>query len=459
MLWLARMVLPVPSENFMANSEKMITLERPPIVETAILVRLALPRDSNEEIEESLDEMRRLIWTAGAEVACTIVQHRPEPCPATLIGSGKVKEVRAAVEELEADLVVVDSDLTPTQGSKLQIALGVKVVDRTQLILDIFAQRAQTNEGKHQVELAQLQYALPRLTGRGVEMMRLGAGIGTRGPGEQKLEVDRRVIRKRINRLRADLDEIRKHRRIQRKTRTEGSAGTVALVGYTNAGKSSLLNALTKSHAFVEDKLFATLDPCSRRCPLPDGGHIIITDTVGFIRKLPHSLVAAFRATLEEVTDADLILLVADVSHEAVTEHIEAVNTVLDEIGVENKPVIRVFNKTDIADPVQIREQLHGPGTTVAVSAKSGDGLDDLLRLIQDTLAHKRKRVWLRIPQRDAGVLNDLYEDGRVFERRYEGNTILVDAELDSAAAGRLEPYIDSSQAPYAREDAYAHPA
>ncbi|GMV94905.1 MAG: GTPase HflX [Candidatus Hydrogenedentota bacterium] len=442
----------------MPNSEKMITLERPPIVETAVLVRLALPSDSDHEIEESMAEMRRLVWTAGADVACTFVQRRPEPCPATLIGSGKVQEVRAAVEELEADLVVVDSDLTPTQGSKLQVALGVKVVDRTQLILDIFAQRAQTNEGKHQVELAQLQYALPRLTGRGAEMMRLGAGIGTRGPGEQKLEVDRRVIRKRINRLRAELDEIRKHRRVQRKTRTEGSAGTVALVGYTNAGKSSLLNALTNSHAFVEDKLFATLDPCSRRCPLPEGGHIVITDTVGFIRKLPHSLVAAFRATLEEVTDADIILLVADVSHEAVSEHIDAVNTVLDEIGVEDKPMIRVFNKTDIADPAHVREQLRGPGTTVAVSAKSGEGLNDLLRLVQETLALKRKRVWLRIPQRDAGLLSELYEGGRVFERRYEDNAILVDVELDPAAMGRLESFVDATQSE-SRENVYAHPA
>jgi len=445
----------------MPNPEKMITLERPPIIETAVLVRLALPGDSDCEIDESLDEMRQLVWTAGAKVACTFVQYRPEPCPATLIGSGKVQEVRAAVEELEADLVVFDSDLTPTQGSKLQTALGVKVVDRTQLILDIFAQRAQTNEGKHQVELAQLQYALPRLTGRGVEMMRLGAGIGTRGPGEQKLEVDRRVIRKRIQRLRAELDEIRKHRRVQRKTRTEGSVGTVALVGYTNAGKSSLLNALTQSHAFVEDKLFATLDPCSRRCPLPGGGHVIITDTVGFIRKLPHSLVAAFRATLEEVNDADLILLVADASHEMVGEHIEAVNTVLDEIGVVDKPTIRVYNKIDVADADHVQQQLGAPGASIAVSAKSGEGLDRLLLLVEDTLARKRKRVLLRIPQSEAGLVGELYEEGRVFDRRYEDNTILLDAEIDAAAVGRLERYLVAGEAvpKPPTEGAYAHPA
>ncbi|MCC6487424.1 MAG: GTPase HflX [Candidatus Hydrogenedentes bacterium] len=424
----------------------MIDLERPPVVESAILVRLALPSDSDDEIEESLEEMRRLAWTAGAEVLCTVVQYRPDVCPATLIGPGKVKEIRASCEELEADVVLVDSDLTPTQGSKLQEALGVKVLDRTQLILDIFAQRAQTNEGKHQVELAQLQYALPRLTGRGAEMMRLGAGIGTRGPGEQKLEVDRRVIRKRINRLKAELDEIRKHRRLQRKCRTEGSVGTVALVGYTNAGKSSLLNALTESHTHVEDKLFATLDPCSRRCPLPNGGQVIITDTVGFIRKLPHSLVAAFRATLEEVNEADLILLVADVSHEMVTEHIDAVNAVLDEIKVENKPIIRVFNKIDVADPALVRAQLHGPGNCVSLSAKTGEGIEELLKRIEDTLSVRRVRVRLRIPQREAGVAARVYQEGRVLDRCYEDNSILLDAEIDAALAGQMDAYVERTE-------------
>ena len=429
----------------MRKPDKMINLERPPVVESAVLVRLALPSDSEEEIEESLGEMRRLAWTAGAEVLCTVVQWRPEVCPATLIGAGKVKEIRATCEELEADVVLVDSDLTPTQGSKLQEALGVKVLDRTQLILDIFAQRAQTNEGKHQVELAQLQYTLPRLSGRGAEMMRLGAGIGTRGPGEQKLEVDRRVIRKRINRLRAELDDIRKHRRLQRKCRTEGSVGTVALVGYTNAGKSSLLNALTDSHAHVEDKLFATLDPCSRRCPLPNGGQVIITDTVGFIRKLPHSLVAAFRATLEEVNEADLILLVADVSHEMVAEHITAVNAVLDEIKVENKPIIRVFNKIDVADPTFVRTQLHGPGDSVAVSAKTGEGVEELLKRIEEAVSVQRVRVRLRIPQREAGIAGRIYAEGRVIERYYEGNSILLDAEIDAALAGQMGPYVEST--------------
>ncbi|MCX5758279.1 MAG: GTPase HflX [Candidatus Hydrogenedentes bacterium] len=246
--------------------------------------------------------------------------------------------------------------------------LGVKVVDRTQLILDIFAQRAQTNEGKHQVELAQLQYMLPRLAGRG-SVMRQQGGIGVRGPGEQKLEVDRRVIRRHIQRLEASIENIRKSRRVQRRRRSEGAIGTVALVGYTNAGKSSLLNALAGADAFVENKLFATLDPRARRCKLPSQREAVLTDTVGFIRSLPHSLVAAFRATLEEVNEADLLLLVADAAHSAVQEHIQAVYEVLNEIHAMDKPRIVVFNKADIADPDNLRQLLWGSGVCMAVSA------------------------------------------------------------------------------------------
>ena len=242
----------------------MIDLERPPITETAVLARLVLPNDSEEDVEESLEEMRQLAWTAGAEIACTVIQRRVKPCPATLLGAGKVETMKATIAEVEADMAIFDSDLSLAQGAKLEELLGVKVVDRTQLILDIFAQRAQTNEGKMQVELAQLQYLLPRLTGRG-SIMRQQGGIGVRGPGEQKLEVDRRVIRERIRRLRDEIESVRKSRQIQRKKRVEETVGTVALVGYTNAGKSSLLNALTGADVFVENKLFATLDPRSRR--------------------------------------------------------------------------------------------------------------------------------------------------------------------------------------------------
>lgn len=425
-----------------AEDSKLFTIDRPPVSETAVLVRLVVPGEDHDEVEESLAEMRRLAWTAGAEVACTMVQRRAVACPATLIGAGKVEQIARAVGELEADLVIFDSELSPTQGSKLQKALGVKVLDRTQLILDIFAQRARTNEGKHQVELAQLQYILPRLTGRGIEMARLGGGIGTRGPGEQKLEVDRRVIRKRIDRLRSDLDEIRGHRQTQRKRRTEGAVGTVALVGYTNAGKSSLLNALTQAGVFVEDKLFATLDPTSRRCDLPGGGQAVITDTVGFIRKLPHGLVAAFRATLEEVNEADLILLVSDVSHEGVDEQVSAVMGVLEEIGAQGKPLIRVYNKIDAADEDVVREKLNQPGESCAVSAMTREGLPELLARVERFFANARTRVTLRIPQQEANLVSRVYEWGRVFDRAYEGNDIVLDAELAAPQLGSLKAYV-----------------
>lgn len=425
------------------SDNKLIELERPPIVEKAILARLVLPSDSDEEVEESLDEMRQLAWTAGADIVGTFVQHRSSPNPATLLGGGKVKEIAAAVEELEANMVIFDTDLTPTQGSKLADKLNVKVLDRTQLILDIFAQRATTNEGKLQVELAQLQYTLPRLTGRGIEMMRQGGGIGTRfGGGEQKLEVDRRVIRRRIGRLTEELEEIRKNRRTQRKRRGENSIGVAALVGYTNAGKSSLLNALTGADVFVENKLFATLDPRSRRLVLPSGREVILTDTVGFIRKLPHTLVAAFRATLEEVNEADLLLLVADAAHPAVEDHIGAVVSVLEEIEAAGKTILTVFNKADIADPDRLAQLRRERPHSLAVSARTGEGLDALREALDAEFASNRLRVRLRIPQSQAGIVARVHEGGRVLEQTYEDNTIILDAEIDPALRGQLEAYL-----------------
>jgi GTP-binding protein HflX len=428
----------------MDKSGKLIELERPPVIETAILGRVILPGDSDEDVEESLTEMRQLAWTAGAEVACTFVQRRPKPCPATLIGAGKAGEIRAAVEELKADLVIVDSDLTPAQGTKLEQALGVKVVDRTQLILDIFAQRAHTNEGKLQVELAQLQYLLPRLAGRGA-IMRQQGGIGVRGPGEQKLEVDRRVIRKRIDRLQAAIEGIRKSRQVRRHRRMERADGTVALVGYTNAGKSSLLNTLAGADVFVEDKLFATLDPRARRCELPGQREIVLTDTVGFIRKLPHSLVAAFRATLEEVNEADLLLLVADAAHPAVEEHIRAVRAVLEEIHALDKPMVLVFNKIDIADRARVHQLLWGPGVRVAVSARTGEGCDALLAEVDRQLSGGRCRVTLRIPQSQARLVARVHESGRVWSQQYEDNVVVLDAEIDRPLQNMLAAYIACS--------------
>jgi GTPase len=424
-------------------NDHMIDIERPPVVETAVIAKLVLPGETAETVDESVEEMERLAETAGAVVAGKLVQRRPKACPATLFGAGKVETLRSMCEETEASLVLVDSDLTPAQGANLEKALDRKVVDRTQLILDIFAQRAQTSEGKLQVELAQLNYILPRLTGRGSIMRQVG-GIGVRGPGEQKLEVDRRVIRERMARIKRDLESVRKTRQTQRKRRIEESVGTVALVGYTNAGKSSLLNALTDAGVFVEDKLFATLDPRSRLVALPDGGEVVFTDTVGFIRNLPHTLVAAFRATLEEVTEADLLLLVVDAAHPAAAHHVGAVHDVLEEISAHEKPVVNVLNKADIAPLPYVNDLKRRLHDTVIVSARSGAGLAELLRSVQTHLAQKRRRVQLRIPQREAGVVAQVHRNGRVLRESYEGDDILIEAELDHALYGKLEPYTAS---------------
>jgi GTP-binding protein HflX len=427
----------------MDDSSKLIDIEQPPLTETAILVRLALPYDSEDEVKESLEEMEQLAWTAGARVAATFVQYRPKPDPGTLIGRGKAADIKAACEELDVDVVIVDSDLTPAQGSNLSKLLDVKVVDRTQLILDIFAQRAHTNEGKHQVELAQLQYLLPRLAGRGAVMRQQG-GIGVRGPGEQKLEVDRRVIRRRIQRLKDEIEATRLHRAVRRKRRVEGAVGSVALVGYTNAGKSSLLNAIAGSDVFVENKLFATLDPRSRSVTLPSQRQVVFSDTVGFIRKLPHSLVAAFRATLEEVNHADLLLLVADAAHPAVEDQIDAARSVLSEIDADDRASLYVFNKIDIANPARVEQLLSTRSyhPAIAVSAWTGANLEALVEAIDRGLASNRSRVFLRIPQNQAGAAARVHEAGRVLSEEYQDNAILMEAEVDPALRAKLSPFI-----------------
>lgn len=419
----------------------MIELERPPGVERVLLVRMARPEDDREQIEESLDELTRLAETAGAEVVDRIIQRRAAACPATLIGSGKVGLIHALVAEREIDAVIFDSDLTPRQGSNLEKRLDCKVIDRTQLILDIFAQHAQTNEGKLQVELAQLEYVLPRLAGRG-SIMRQQGGIGVRGPGEQKLEVDRRVIRRRIQRMQGEIQNIRKARQVQRRKRTEDAEGIVALVGYTNAGKSSLLNALCGSDVLVENKLFATLDPRSRRCALPSGREIILTDTVGFIRQLPHSLVAAFRATLEEAVEADLLVIVADASDAAVDDHFAAVQTVLDEIGAGEKRTLVVFNKIDAADDADVARLLRDRPNALAISAQKGEGLEALRAKLDDLVETRRHKVRLRIPQESGAALTRIYQSGKVLDRQYEGNDILLDVEIDAKLESALSQYV-----------------
>lgn len=425
------------------QDSRMVDIPHPPVIEKAVAVRVVLSQESPAEAEEALHELRELARTAGADIVCTFEQHRSSPDPATYIGGGKLEAIKAAIEELGAETVLFDADLGAAQGVKLEKALGVKVVDRTQLILDIFAGRAQTREGRMQVELAQLQYLLPRLTGRG-SIMRQQGGIGVRGPGEQKLEVDRRVIRGRITRLKAELEEVRKHRRIQRDRRTAQGIPTVALVGYTNAGKSSLLNALTGADALAEDKLFATLDPLVRRCSLPGGGEALFADTVGFVRRLPHTLVAAFRATLEAVNEADLLLLVLDASHPAMEEHLRTVRNVLDEIGASAIPFVKVYNKADLLDEGLLAGLTTDRAPHAVVSALRGDGLRALLGMTQDQLRRGRTLLRLRVPQDRAAVLSQLRARARILEIRYEGNDVLVDAEVESGAAGRFTEWADS---------------
>jgi GTP-binding protein HflX len=360
--------------------------------ERAILIGVQTPESGDSEARESLAELARLAETAGAQVLDASIQKRANPDPATHIGKGKVAELALRSRELNATSVMVDAELSPSQQRKLEEAFGLKVVDRTALILDIFAQRAQTREGKLQVELAQLKYLLPRLRGVGVAMSRLGGGIGTRGPGETKLETDRRRIYTRIAHLENEVALIKKHRGTQRQGRRRSGTPQIALVGYTNAGKSTLLNKLTRSEVLAEDKLFATLDPITRKLHLPGGADVLLTDTVGFIQRLPTHLIAAFRATLEEVTEADLLLHVLDASHPNAMEHLNAVLEVLAELGAGEKPMLTVLNKVDALEDAgklqAIEAIVHAP---VAISALSGDGLPELLTVIEAELVHLRQ--------------------------------------------------------------------
>jgi GTP-binding protein HflX len=353
-------------------------------VERALLVGVQTPDLSDEQVHESMAELAELARTAGAETLDQSIQKRRSPNPATHIGSGKVEELALRTRELGATLVVVDTELSPSQQFKLEDALDLKVIDRTQLILDIFAQRAQTREGKLQVELAQLKYNLPRLRGVGLAMSRLGGGIGTRGPGETKLETDKRRIHQRIAHLEAEVEQIKKHRSAQRKSRTKRGIPQIAIMGYTNAGKSTLLNRLTQADVLAENKLFATLDPVTRRLRLPGGAEVLLTDTVGFIQRLPTQLVAAFRATLEEVTEADVLLHVLDASHPNVEEHIRAVNEILQDLEVGEKPAVTALNKVDAGIEPERLENLRAlVPMPVAVSALTGEGLLDLLAALE----------------------------------------------------------------------------
>ena len=390
-------------------------------------------------LEESLAELERLAETAGAEIMGKFTQRREKPDAALFLGKGKVEEIAMAVQDTDADLLLLDDEITPSQQHNLEQMLGIKVLDRTALILDIFAQRANSRAGKLQVELAQLKYNLPRIGGQGLVLSRLGGGIGTRGPGETKLEVDRRRIYTKINDIEKDIARLAVHRQLHRSRRQEARLPLVALIGYTNAGKSTLLNALTGSKVLVEDKLFATLDPTTRRLLLPNGQEILLTDTVGFIQKLPHTLVSAFHATLEEAAQADLLLHVVDCSNENYELQIAAVIEVLKELHADEKPMLYVFNKSDCLMNSHAGMRMQRGRSGIFVSARQGDQLDALRQKIAELLAGEQLALTLCIPFADGAVVTQLHQIATIRQTSYNGQGTILDVLLPPAEA---EPFL-----------------
>ncbi len=402
-------------------------------LKNAYLAAWAKPHEQSWEIDENLAELGELVKDAGLAVAGTIIQRRSKPEPATLIGKGKVGEIKDMLSE--GDVVVFDDELLPAQQANLVEMLDAPVLDRTQVILDIFARRARTKEGKIQVELAQLNYTLPRLTGQGAAMSRLGGGIGTRGPGETKLEIDRRRIRERIGDLRRELQDVVRFRDVQRQNRQRSELPMAALVGYTNAGKSTLLTALTGQGAYVQDQLFATLDPLIRRWDLNSQVAIYLGDTVGFIRKLPHTLVAAFRATLEDVLQADLLLHVIDASHPQAERQKEAVETVLHEIGAKQE-IICVYNKID-----QLEEPLNLHPPHQAVSALTGQGLGDLTQAVYQFFEHLYALREYFFPFDSMAEATYVRDHGEVIAEEFTPDGLVLKARVNQTTAGRLAAY------------------
>lgn len=416
--------------------------------ERAVLVSV----DTGEfDAEVSLDELEELARTAGAEVVGRLTQKREAPDKATCLGGGRVEELAELCASWEVDLVIVDRELTATQQRNLEDALPCRVVDRTTLILDIFAARARSAEGRLQVELAQLEYLLPRLAGQGTALSRLGGGIGTRGPGESKLESDRRHIRRRINALRQRLREVEGRRESRRTRRRKEGVRTVAIVGYTNAGKSTLLNALTGAGVLAENKLFATLDPTARALRLPDGRQVLLVDTVGFVRRLPHHLVEAFRSTLEEAVEADVILNLCDASSPEAGEHLEVTRELLQELGCTDRPILQVFNKCDMAPP----DLPDADGSTLRISAKTGAGIPALLEAVAAALPPDRRRVKLLLPFSQGGLAQRCREEGAVEQESYGPDglsmTVTLGVRLLEAAAAYI---VEDTAQPEGREEA-----
>ena len=400
---------------------------------------LLLSVDTGEyDAAASLDELGELVKSAGAEPAFILTQKLSRPESATFVGSGKLEEAAQLCAEQELDLIVADSELSPTQIKNIENATDVRVIDRTTLILDIFALRARSKEGKLQVELAQLQYMLPRLTGKGIAMSRLGGGIGTRGPGETKMETDRRHIRRRMETLREELAEVEKHRRMLRRRREKDGVITCAIVGYTNAGKSTLMNTLTDAGVLAQDKLFATLDPTSRALKLPSGVSVMLIDTVGLVRRLPHHLVKAFRSTLEEAAQSDIIINLCDASSEEARVHLQVTRDLLDSLGCGDTPVLTVLNKCDLLDSAMTEQTF---GSSICISAKTGAGIDRLLQAIEDNLPVRMQRVKLLVPFAKAGLVNDIREKATLLSEEYTAEGIAVEAVVDEMLYARVRDY------------------
>ena len=399
-------------------------------------ILVAVASGDEEAAWDSLDELAELLDTAGGETACQVVQNLPHPDKATYIGKGKAEEIREMLELQDASGIICDDELTASQMRNLSELTGAKVIDRTTLILDIFAAHAQTREGKLQVEIAQQKYRYARLRGMGEALSRLGGGIGTRGPGETKLETDRRVIHRRITILSAEIEEMKRARDTSRKRRIANAVPSAAIVGYTNAGKSTLLNSLTGSDVISEDKLFATLDPTTRTAVLSGGQKVLFTDTVGFINKLPHNLVDAFRSTLEEAGYADMIIHVIDASDPHAEMHRRVVYDTLRDLNITGKPVVTVWNKADLTDRSQIFRDFEADAS-VTVSAKTGEGLEELRAVIEKVLQNSRVYIDTVIPYRDSSVVAEIRKQGQLISEEYEEEGIHVKAYVPSALAGR----------------------
>lgn len=389
----------------------------------------------SDTTEESMAELAELAKTAGAEVVCEVVQNKPDLEAATYMGEGKLEEVKMAVEAMDIDTVIFDDELSPVQLRNIADFLGVKVIDRTILILDIFAMRAKSGEGKLQVELAQLKYRLPRLRGLGTEMSRTGGGIGTRGPGETKLESDRRHINRRISALEAEIKELKKHRDLLRTRRKKDGTITACLVGYTNAGKSSLLNRLTDADVLAENKLFATLDTTSRGLVLEDNRKILLIDTVGFIRKLPHHLVEAFKSTLEETVIADFLIHVIDASNPQYENHIKVVESVLSDLGAAGKPIIDVYNKVDLLPD-------GGDFSGLGISVKQNVGIDRLMKLIEDTAPGKKMEMHILVPYTEGSLVSELHKNQKILSEDYTADGTVIRLLADSVTYAGLKKYM-----------------